>query len=255
MPCNVCKHNQVKDIDRGLLTGVSLASLSKTYGFSPEALQLHHQHLKKKMVLAQQRFHDGLHQGLLCKLSIVMELVLGVVRGARAGEDFKLFLQASREFTRIVSLMLKMDARLEPEMIYCLMASPQWDLQEGVLLPNSIPALNATRQSLKVNLFAPCPEPAPEPEPDAVQTPTVEMCKLQLETLTAATSPKSQREISAKLARNIAFNGDINVKNQYDSLNEKIFPPNPQNPWQHGVQKREKSGKSAGKTTLKEGNI
>ena len=34
MPCNVCKHNQIKDIDRALLTGVSLNSLSKTYGFS-----------------------------------------------------------------------------------------------------------------------------------------------------------------------------------------------------------------------------
>jgi hypothetical protein len=191
MPCNVCKHNQVKDIDRGLLSGVSLSSLSKTYGFSTEALHLHHQHLQHKMALAQQRCHDGLHQGLLCKLSMVMEMVLGVVQGARAGEDFKLFLQATREFTRVVSLMLKMEARLEPEMIYCLMSSPQWDLQEGILLPNSTQALNATRQSLKVNLFAPCPEPEPEPtpEPASAHPPTVETCRHQFETLTAAASP------------------------------------------------------------------
>ena len=92
------------------------------------------------MARADKRFHDGLRQGLFCKLNLVLEMVLGVVRGARAGEDFKLFLQASREVSRIVSLMLKMDVHLEPEMIYCLMASPQWDLQDS-LLPNSFQAL------------------------------------------------------------------------------------------------------------------
>jgi hypothetical protein len=220
MPCYVCNHNQVKDIDRALLTGVSLNSLSKTYGFSTEALQRHHQHLKLKMAQAHQRFHDGLHQGLFCKLNLVMEMVLGVVRGARAGEDFKLFLQATREFTRLVSLMVKMEARLEPEMIYCLMASPQWDLQDS-LLPNAFQALAGTRQTLKVNLYAPCPEPEPDqdkapyatlenltddllpevpplPErPQATQPGTD-----NLETGTAK-RPKNQREISAKLARKI----------------------------------------------------
>jgi hypothetical protein len=57
-----------------------------------------------------------------------------------------------------------MDVHLEPEMIYCLMASPQWDLQDS-LLPNSFQALAQTRQTLKVNLYAHCPEP----ESDQVQ--------------------------------------------------------------------------------------
>ncbi len=111
----------------------------------------------------------GLRQGLFCKLNIVMELVLSVVRGAKAGGDFKLFLQASREFTRIISLMNKMEVPLEPEMIYCLMASPQWDLQDN-LLPNAFQALSETRQTLKVNLFAACPEPEPEPIPAPAQS-------------------------------------------------------------------------------------
>ena len=229
--CIVCKHNQIKDIDRALLTGASLISLSKKYGFTTAHLDRHHQHLVHKMAQAQKRFHDGLRQGLFCKLNIVMEMVLGVVRGARAGEDFKLFLQASRELTRLISLMIKMDVHLEPEMIYCLMASPQWDLQDS-LLPNSFQALSQTRQTLAVNLFAPCPDPAPESEldkappaalgtrnsepaiqsaelnpaprpivdpipahPQAAQFPTINR-----ETATA-TLPQNKREISAKLAR------------------------------------------------------
>ena len=124
--CIVCRHNQIKDIDRALLTGATLTSLNQKYGFSTSALHRHQEHLMQKMARAQKRFHDGLHQGLYCKLNIVMELVLHVVRGANAGGDFKLFLQANREVTRIISLMHKMAGQLEPEMIYCLMASPPW---------------------------------------------------------------------------------------------------------------------------------
>jgi hypothetical protein len=242
MPCTVCKHNQVKDIDRALLCGVSLTSLSQTYGFTTTALQLHKKQLLQKMAQAEKRFHDGLRQGVFCKLYSVMEMVLGIVRGARAGEDFKLFLQASREFTRIVSLMVKMDVNLEPELIYCLMATPQWDFQDSQL-PEAVQALNKTKQSLKVNLYAPCSEPEPEPEPASVQTPTVEMCTLQLDTLTAAASPKRQRDMSAESARNIAPEKIINKEYQYDSLNKNSIEERHENLWQHVAPKRQKSGK------------
>lgn len=181
MPCNVCKYNQVKDLDRGLLTGVSHQSLSKTYGFSTEAIQLHHKHLKQKMAQTEKRFHDYVHQGLFLKLNLVMEMVLHVVRGAKAGEDFKLFLQASREFTRIISLMHKMQVRLDPELIYCLMATPQWDLQDN-LLPAAFEALDKTRQSLKLNLYAHCPEPEPEPDLEKAPPPNLETQNVTRET-------------------------------------------------------------------------
>jgi hypothetical protein len=183
--CIVCRHNQIKDIDRALLTGTTLTSLNQKYGFSTSALHRHQEHLMQKMARAQKRFHDGLHQGLYCKLNIVMELVLHVVRGANAGGDFKLFLQASREVTRIISLMHKMAVQLEPEMIYCLMASPQWDLQDS-LLPNSFQALSATRQTLAVNLFAHCPEPEPETIPDTTQESPLETQNRKLATLEPA---------------------------------------------------------------------
>jgi hypothetical protein len=201
MTCQVCRHNQVKDIDRALLSGVSLKSLGQTYGFSPTVLHLHHQHLAQKMAQAQQRFHDGLRQGLYCKLTLVMEMVLGVVRGSRAGEDFKLFLQASREFTRIVNLMLKMDVRLEPEFIYCLMASPQWDLQEQSLLPHSFEALAKTRQTLKVNLYAPCPEPEIDPIPEPMPSPKVEYRDVAGGTLFAKQCPDHDPKVRITPAR------------------------------------------------------
>ena len=168
MPCKICLYNQVKDIDRLLLAGATPASLSQKYNFGVTELERHREHLLQKMTLARQRFQVSLHQGLFCKLNMVMEMVLAVVRGAKASQDAKLLLQAGREFTRIINLMHKMAAQLEfdPEFLYCLMASDQWDLQEDALLPYAFQALSRTRQTLKVNLFEPCPEPEPQiPEP------------------------------------------------------------------------------------------
>jgi hypothetical protein len=168
MPCKICHYNQVKDLDRLLLAGVTPASLSQKYRFSIAELQRHQEHLHQKMALAQKRFQVSLSQGLYCKLNTVMEMVLGVVRGAKQGQDARLLLQAGREFTRIINLMHKMTAKLEfdPEFLYCLTASPEWDLQEDALLPYAFQALSKTRQTLKVNLFEPCPASAPQvPEP------------------------------------------------------------------------------------------
>jgi hypothetical protein len=160
--CQVCKHNQIRDIDRLLLTGASPAAIGTKYGFSTTVVQRHQQHLAHKMAQAEKRFQASLYQGLLCKLNIVLELVLSVVQSTQAGGDFKLFFQATREVNRIIKLMLKMDVRLDPEMIYCLVASPQWDLQDS-LLPDAFTSLVQTRETLKLNLFARCPDPEPEP--------------------------------------------------------------------------------------------
>jgi hypothetical protein len=161
--CRLCSYNQVKHIDRALLAGATPAELSRRYAFTVPELKNHQQHLQQKMARAQKRFHDQLHLGLYCKLNNVMEMVLRVIRHPKAGEDLKLFLQAGREFTRIISLMDKMAARLQvdPEFIYCLLADHQWDLQEDSHLPSASQALSQARQTLKQELFAPCPEPEP----------------------------------------------------------------------------------------------
>jgi hypothetical protein len=80
--------------------------------------------------------------------------------------------------------MHKMDVKLDPEMIYCLMATPQWDLQESNLLPYAYQAMSQIRQSLKVNLFAPCPDPELESIPASAQHNHLETQKIKLATPT-----------------------------------------------------------------------
>ena len=148
--CRICNYNQVKDLDRAFLAGATPEELSRRYAFTVPELERHQEHLQQKMARAQKRFHELLNLGLDCKLNTVMEMALWVVRSAKKSEDVKLFLQSGREFTRIVGLMAKMAARLEidPEFIYCLLANPQWDLQEDSHLPSAYQALSKTRQSL-----------------------------------------------------------------------------------------------------------
>ena len=171
--CRICNYNQVKDLDRAFLAGATPAELSRRYSFTVPELERHQEHLQQKMARAQKRFHELLNLGLYCKLNTVMEMALWVVRSAKKSEDVKLFLQSSREFTRIVGLMDKMAARLEidPEFIFCLLANPQWDLQEDSHLPSAYQALSQSRQSLKREVFASCPASAPIPSPEITTPP------------------------------------------------------------------------------------
>ena len=199
--CRICNYNQVKDIDRALLAGSTPAELSRRYAFTVPELERHQQHLQQKMARAQKRFHDLLNLGLYCKLNNVMEMVLWVVRSAKKGEDFKLFLQSGREFTRIISLMDKMASRLQvdPEFIYCLLANPEWDLQEDSHLPYAYQALSQTRQTLKQELFASCPEPEPALSPAINASPaTHRHCDAALP---AEPNSDTAPEVSAILAR------------------------------------------------------
>jgi hypothetical protein len=200
--CQICNYNQVQDIDRALLAGTTPEALSKLYkSFSPAMLARHYEHLREKMALAQKRFHSHLHQGLFCRLNLVLEMVLQIIRRTKGSEDPKIFLQASREFTRIVTLMEKMAAkgRFDPEFIYCLLANYQWDLQEDALLPNAFPAMSQSRQTMKQNLFAPCPEPEPEPLPASDTSMAIHSSNL--ETLPADQVPEPLPEISTNLVR------------------------------------------------------
>jgi hypothetical protein len=271
MTCPVCQHNQIKIIDRALLAGADPTSLSRTYGFDVPALRRHQEHLQRKMARAHQRFQVNIHQGLFCKLSQVMEMVLDIVQGARTGGDFKFFLQASREFTRIAGLMHKMAAKLplDPEFIYCLMASPQWDLQEQSLLPSPFQAMSENRQTLKVDLFAPCPDPALEPEPAAMATLPLETQNPERATANpdptkpsphssetpTGNRPRPKREISAKSAPKSRCPKQNNKINQSDSLKEKNVPKNSGNLLQKLLRRWEKSGKNAGKTGHNNVNI
>ena len=159
----------------------------------------------EKIAVASKRFHAMLRQDLLSKLHTVMEMVLNLIRRTKTGDDPKLFLQATRAFSRILRLIDKRAAQfqLDPEFIYSLMASYQWEVQEPSLLPSAFQAVSETRRTLKSNLFSPCPEPEPETKPiaSALQKITPQRTRLPW-SVTARTHPKSFPNVGKNTSQN-----------------------------------------------------
>lgn len=158
--CLICRYNQKQDIDRALLSGATPASLHKKYSFSIPALQRHQKHLVEKVHRAQQRLRDHLRQNCLFKLNRVLEIAMHTARLASGAGDARTALQATREVTRIIALMTKLDFELDPEMVYCLLGSHGWVGYHGIL-PTESEAIPKIRASMGWDLFAPCPQPDP----------------------------------------------------------------------------------------------
>jgi hypothetical protein len=60
--------------------------------------------------------HNPLHQGCLCHLQHILELAMHTADAASADGNHKVVIQAIREVTRIVTLMIKIDVTSKPEM-------------------------------------------------------------------------------------------------------------------------------------------
>ncbi len=257
MPCTVCTHNQIKEIDRALLTGATLISLSQQYGLSKSALHRHKNHLLEKMRQAKERLLDSLELGRFLKLNSYLELSLHNARAASTEGNFRASNQATREGTRIIALMAKMDLPLDQELVYCLMSSPQWTLEDS-LLPGAFQALADARQTMSLGLLAPCPEPEPPPpdldddddEDDAdewdeaeaagdTSTSVLKNLDSDLETLPVDQKPALLQKIFPSLARSQA--------SQSETENRKLETEN------RLFKRWENSGKSPGNTSSEAG--
>ncbi len=168
--CTICQYNQTQDVDRALLAGATLASLKEKYGFSIAVLHRHQKHLSEKIRQAQTRLRDHLGQHCLFKLNRVLEMAMHTARTATGEGNSKIALQGTREVTRIITLMTKLDFELDPEMVYCLLGSHEWVGYHG-LLPTDSEVIPKIRQTMAENLFTPCPELAANQDQDPDPTP------------------------------------------------------------------------------------
>jgi hypothetical protein len=182
MKCTVCQHNQIKEIDRALLTGATLTSLNQKFGLSTSALHRHKDHLHKKMSRAEAGLEVSLRQGFFFKLNTILDQAMQTALTASTEGNSRLFLRAGSLASRLINQMHKLDFALEPEMIYCLLASPTWNMTDS-LLPGAFQALSDTRQTLATDLLAPCADLDPEPASDLAQTSPDETEISDLETL------------------------------------------------------------------------
>ena len=143
MSCTICQHPKRQDIDQALIAGsATLAALSQEYGLSTSALHRHKAHLQAKVNRAKDQLQDNLRQGCLFWLSQALEMAMQTAQAAQAEGNGKLVLQALRQGTRLITIILKQDLHLDDRVVYEILASPQWATQAS-LLPHD-PKIMAT---------------------------------------------------------------------------------------------------------------
>jgi hypothetical protein len=234
MSCTICNHPQRQKIDQALVAGTTtLAALSMEYGLSTSALHRHKAHLQAKISRAQDQLHNNLRQGCIFWLSQALEMISQTAQAAQAEDNFKVVLQAVRQGTRLINIILKQDLQLDDTIIYQILASPQWTTQAS-LLPHDPEIMSISRQALIGKLAAPCPETTTQPTSSESMS---DLGGLDLDMLQAlfpalaqpataqpktANRPLQPREKSGKLPGKNQHRNNNSEKNQEDILYEKI---------------------------------
>ncbi len=207
MKCTVCNHPQRHDIDQALLAGnATYAALSQQHGLSISALFRHKKLLNFKMAQVEKDLLNNLRQGTLFQFNDFLEQTKHLARTAGADGNSRQALQAVCAGTRILNFITKLDVQLDQDMVYRVLASPQW-LEQDSLLPTDPRIITGTHQSLAANLFYPCPElPAAledEVRQEEISATAPETGNQKLATLPAEPEnlPKSRREKGEKSTR------------------------------------------------------
>jgi hypothetical protein len=234
MSCTICNHPQRQQIDQALVAGsATLAALSTEHGLSTSALHRHKAHLQAKVTRAKDQLHNNLRQGCIFWLSQALEMISQTAQAAQAEGNFKVVLQAVRQGTRLITIILKQDFQLDDTLIYQILASPQWTTQAS-LLPHDPKIMSMSRQALIGKLDAPCPEtetPLTSPESmgdlggldlDMLQALFPALAQPATVQPNIANRPLPQREKSGKLPGKNQPRNNNGEKNQEDRLYEKI---------------------------------
>lgn len=225
MSCTICQHPKRPEIDQALMTGsATLAALSQEYGLSTSALHRHKAHLQAKVSRAKDRVMDNLRQTCLFWLSQALEMTMQIAQSAQAEGNVKLVLQAVRQGTRLITIILKQELPLDDTLLYATLASPQWATQAS-LLPHDPNIMALSRQALAGTLSSPCPDDAP---PAASPDSPEDLALLQQLFPALATPPATvaqppqRREKNGKSPGKTPCCKNISKKHQDDELFEKI---------------------------------
>ena len=231
MSCTICQHPQRQAIDQALITGsATLAALGQQYNLSTSALHRHKAHLQAKVNRAKDQLQENLRQGCLFWLSQALEISMQTAQAAQAEGNVRVVLQAIRQGTSLIRIILKQDLHLDDRVIYEILASPQWATQT-TLLPQDPRIMSLSRQSLTGALTSPCPETVDaSSSPASPEDPDLNAIQAVLATLAQplVSQPKPEnrllnsRDKSGKSAGKTPAKKDNNQKYQEDTLWEKI---------------------------------
>lgn len=147
--CTICHHDQHQEIDAALASGNSMASVSRRFEVSPDAVRRHRiKHLSAALkTVAAERETAGARTAL-DRLEALHDRAERVLAAAEAEGKASLSLQAIRELRSTVELIARLTGELDERptvQVLNVTASAEWDALRGVVLSALRPFPDAGR--------------------------------------------------------------------------------------------------------------
>ena len=120
--CKVCSHDEVKSIDKAIVSGESLRKIAERYDIHYSTICRHKQHLASKIQAASviTAAREGL--SVMQQVSDFMQKAHDLLNTAEQANDTKTAIQAVRECRSCLELMARISGELSPEKIQIMIA-------------------------------------------------------------------------------------------------------------------------------------
>jgi translation initiation factor 1 (eIF-1/SUI1) len=133
--CTICSHPAHRDIDRDLITSISIPDIAAKYCVSIDALGRHKaNHLSKTLAKAQEAKDRASSDNLLERLDSLSDEAHRIRRQAERAGDYKTALGGIRELVRIVELLAKLRGELAQEGTVNILVTAEWQSLRGAVL-------------------------------------------------------------------------------------------------------------------------
>lgn len=124
--CTVCKHTQVRDIEKSLIQGIGLRKIAEQFSLSTTALHRHKKHLNETLIKASEAKDIIQADNLMEQISSLQARALTILTKTEEAEDWRGANGAVREVRGCLELLGKLAGELRYGHTINLVLTPQW---------------------------------------------------------------------------------------------------------------------------------
>jgi hypothetical protein len=111
--CSVCHHPSLPEIDKALISGMSLRPLAALYGLSPSALSRHTKHLRAHLEAQHHQNHQAQLTADLDELDLLRVRLDRLFRKSEDSQSLNISLGCLHESLKLLALRTKLRHTLE----------------------------------------------------------------------------------------------------------------------------------------------
>ena len=112
MKCTICPHEKLEEINRALMSGLSLRNVAQRFSVSMHSLHRHKRHIPARMVQAQQAKEVTKADTLLEQVVELRDKAMSILEQAEQAGDLRTALQGIKEARACLELLAKLQGEL-----------------------------------------------------------------------------------------------------------------------------------------------